>query len=858
MVRMFSLRDVIPSLRKLVPVLGLGVFGCALWVLYHQLGRLDLPDVTAQLRALPVASLAAAIGLTMLGYFVLTGYDALSLRYVGRPLGYQKSALASFLGYAVSQNFGLPLLTGAPIRFRLYSAWGLSAVEIASVVAFNALTFWLGFFAVGGIAFTVAGGAPSSLHISATLVRAAGILFLALVSGYLTVCLWVRKPLRIGSWEFAPPSFRLAIFQLAVSSVDWMLAASVLWVLLPTGVAVSFPYFLAVYLLAQILGLVSNVPSGLGVFETVMLSLLPAGAGASSLLGSLVAYRLVYYLLPLAAAVGLFIAYELRARAQQVATAYRAVGGALSLVAPRLLALTTFIGGAVLLASGATPAVTGRLRWLSTFLPLPVLELSNFLGSVVGVLLLLLAWGLRRRLESAYFVSLALLGSGVGFSLLKGADYEEALVLAVMLAALIPTRSFFYRKAPLLNEPFSTSWLTAVALVLVGTFWIGFFAHRHVAYSGELWWRFTLHGDASRFLRGELGIAMGLLAVGVARLLGASTPRELEQSAEDMDRVRAIVSASPDASANLALTGDKQFLFSPSGRAMIMYAVSGRSWVAMGEPVGPEAEHIELVWKFHALCDRHGGWTAFYEVGDENLNLFVELGLTVLRIGEEGIVPLEQFTLEGSARKELRYIRRKLEREGCTFEVVEATAVPPLLPELRRISDAWLEEKHVREKGFSLGRFEDDYVSQFPCALVRHQGRVVAFANLWKSAPGGELSIDLMRYSREAPRGVMDYLFTYIMEWGRDNGFSRFSLGMVPFAGFRVGPFATLWNRLASLIYLYGEHFYNFQGLRHYKDKFNPEWRPRYLVCSGGRAVPSVLADLAALISGGLLGVIRK
>ena len=278
----------------------------------------------------------------------------------------------------------------------------------------------------------------------------------------------------------------------------------------------------------------------------------------------------------------------------------------------------------------------------------------------------------------------------------------------------------------------------------------------------------------------------------------------------------------------------------------------------MGEPIGPEEEHVELVWSFHALCDRHGGWTVFYEVGEGNLNLFLELGLTVLRIGEEGSVPLKRFSLEGPARKKMRHVRNKLEKDGCTFEVVEAAEVPALLPELRAISDVWLEDKHSREKSFSLGHFEDGYLRQFPCALVRQHGRIIAFANLWPGAPGGELSIDLMRHSPDAPQGVMDFLFTNLMEWGRDHGFANFDLGMAPLAGLRTGPFATLWNRLASLAYRYGEYFYNFQGLRQYKDKFDPEWRPRYLVCPGGRAVPGVLADLAALISGGLLGAIRK
>jgi len=845
--------------RNLAPFLSLAVFAAALWVLHREFADLRLQDVMQQLEALPTASLAGAVGLTILSYLVLTAYDALSLKYLDLQVGYLRSALASFLSYAFSQNVGLTLVSGAPMRFRLYTSWGLSAVDVATVVAFNGVTFWLGLLTVGGIAFATTGSpVPTGLHIPLTTLRPLGVLFLVAVLGYAAVCLWVKKPLRLGRWELVPPPLRLAGAQVTVSSADWLVSASVLWMLVSPGIDVGFPHFVAVFILAQILGLASQVPGGLGVFETVVISLLPAGTDGSALVGALVAYRVVYYLMPLAVAVGLLFVYELIQRRRQVAALSKAFGTGVSLVAPPLLAVTTFLGGAVLLVSGATPGETGRLRWLADLIPLAALELSHFLGSVAGVVLLVLAWGLWRRIASAYYLTLGVLASGVLLSLLKGADYEEALILTAMIVVLAPSRGVFYRQAPLLSEPLSPNWLAGVAMVLVAAAWIGLFAYRHVSYSSELWWRFTLDGDASRFLRAGIGVAVCLLAFGVARLLGPTSPGESDSAPDDMERARDVVAASPRASANLALLGDKSFLFSPSGEAMIMYAVSGRSWVGMGDPIGPAEELSELVWSFHTLCDRHGGWTVFYEVGRDNLTLFLEVGLTVLRIGEQGSVPLSDFSLDGREHKKLRYVNNKLAREGCVFEVAEPDAVSELLPRLREVSDAWLDDKNTREKGFSLGRFTDEYVRRFPCALVRQHGTIVAFANIWRGAPGTELSIDLMRSRPDAPPGVMDYLLVNLMEWGRDQGFETFDLGMAPLAGIRAGPFATRWSRFASLAYRYGEQIYNFQGVREFKDKFHPEWRPVYLVCPGGRALPGVLTDLAALISGGLLGTIRK
>ena len=366
-----------------------------------------------------------------------------------------------------------------------------------------------------------------------------------------------------------------------------------------------------------------------------MVVLLPPSVPQSVALGSLLAFRLIYYVLPLTVAVLLLLGFELHQRREELGKAAKVVGGWLPAVEPHLLAVLTFLGGAVMLAFGSVPAAPARLRWLADFVPLTILELSHFLGSLVGIGLIFLAWGLRRRLEVAYYLATGLLALSVVLSLLRGLHVEAAVFLTLMLAALLPARRAFYRRAAILSEPFSGAWLAAVAMVVIGAAWIGFFAYRHVDYSTELWWQFELLGNASRFLRSGLAVAIGLVSIGIARLLGPAAPREAPASEETRALVREVVAHSPAASAHLALLGDKQFLIAPSKSAFVMYAVRDRSWVAMGDPVGPSDEHAELIWHFHSLADRHGGWTVFYEVGEKNLPVYLDLGLTVLKIGEE-------------------------------------------------------------------------------------------------------------------------------------------------------------------------------------------------------------------------------
>jgi phosphatidylglycerol lysyltransferase len=525
------------------------------------------------------------------------------------------------------------------------------------------------------------------------------------------------------------------------------------------------------------------------------------------------------------------------------------MGGILGGVTPTVVSLGTMVMGAILLLSGATPALPDRLHLVREVLPLPAVEISHFFASLIGGGLLILGRGLQRRLDAAWWGTVILLVGGILFSLVKGLDYEEAIAATLVLALLIASRRSFYRKGSILRPVWTTGWIAAVVMTLLCAAWLALFSHKHAEFKEEMWWHFAFEADAPRVLRAQVGVATLLLGFGLAHLLaGRAIVKTLPAGTDSLSAAARVVARSPRTSANLALLGDKQLLFNDAQTAFIMYGVQGRSWVALGDPVGPDEEWGELIWRFREQCDRYDAWPVFYQVDAENLSLYLDHGFSLLKLGEEARIAISQFSLDGGSRKKLRLNRNRAQKEGCAFEIAPVEKVPDLLPTLKEISDAWLEGKHGSEKGFSLGFFDPDYLRRFPVAVVRANNEIVAFANVWPGAEKEELSVDLMRYRPGGPGGLMDYLFVELLLWGKEQGYHWFNLGMAPLSGIEARKLSPLWNKFASLLYRHGDHFYGFEGLREYKDKFDPVWTPKYLAARGGLALPRILADLTTLI----------
>ena len=836
----------------LLAIAGIALAGVVGLALHNLLQSVRYTAVIAALYATPSANLALALIATALSYLALTGYDASSLKYAGATVKRSTVLLTSYVAYALGNSVGLGVLTGGAVRMRLYTEAGLPPAQVAQAIAFNAAAFSLGMTAFGALALLW--GAPevaSILSAPVVLLRVIAAVLLAGLGAVLWLCGRQDHVNVLARWTLRLPPASLAWRQLAISAADLAASAAALWFLLPHGV-VGLPTFVAFYALAVVVSLISHVPGGLGVFEAIILLACGKNAHAEAVLAALVLYRGIYFVLPLVIASALLIVHELRVGVAAP------VGRMAEHVSPKLMAALAMVAGGWLLLSGVTPQSDEAQQLLAMKVPLPIVEASHFIGSVAGLGLLLLARGLLHRLDAAWWAALGLSLLAAVLALPKGIALSEASLLSTLALLLVISRKQFDRRSSLFAQRLEPEWLLAVGCVIAACVWVLFFAYQEVHYANRLWWQFEFDGQAPRSLRAITAVALIGGAIALRHLFQAPQGDVPAPTLADIERAAQIAWKSESTDACAALMGDKHLLFSPSGKSFVMYGKLGRSWVSLYGPIGDESEWPELVWRFIELAGEHGGRAAFYQVRPETLGLYLDCGLQAFKLGEYAHVPLPDFTLKGAKRANLRHGVNRAEREGMAFEVLPPYRVAGVMEELRRVSDAWLGEQKAREKSFSVGAFDPDYLVRLPVATVRRNGELVAFANLMVTDAREDACVDLMRYAPDAPPGTMDFLFASVILYLQAEGFQRFGLGMAPMSGMSERRSAPRWQRFGRLLFEHGERFYNFRGLRSFKDKFEPVWEARYLAAPGGAAPFLALSNVASLIGGGPRGVIAK
>jgi uncharacterized membrane protein YbhN (UPF0104 family) len=297
--------------RWLTPLIATAAVLIAGFLLYRTLSRYSLDQIVASVVAIPPQRFAAAGLFAAASYLCLTGFDWLALRYVGRRLPYRYVALTSFVSLSLGHNIGFAALSSGAIRYRFYSRCGVSAGDVAKIILFCGTTVGLGLSTLGGLALLLRPGLAGEMTgLGPVAVAALGLVWLSLPVAYVVLSMFVRRPLRIRGWVVTFPPVRLALAQCVLGSLNYICVSACLYQVLSGAGDVSYPAVLTAYVIAAVTALISHVPGGLGVIESVVLFLLPEG----SFIGALLAFRVVYFLIPLCIGGPLFAISEIAFR----------------------------------------------------------------------------------------------------------------------------------------------------------------------------------------------------------------------------------------------------------------------------------------------------------------------------------------------------------------------------------------------------------------------------------------------------------------------------------------------------------------------------------------------------------------
>ena len=267
--------------------------------------------------------------------------------------------------------------------------------------------------------------------------------------------------------------------------------------------------------------------------------------------------------------------------------------------------------------------------------------------------------------------------------------------------------------------------------------------------------------------------------------------------------------------------------------------------------MGEEKDREDLALKFKDLCHRKKAWALFYQVDQDHFQFYLDMGLSVIKAGEEARVPLKSFKLEALPSADLKNtFQRFKEKEEYSFEVLPKGGGTALPPELKKISEEWLSKNKTREMGFSVGFFQEKYLQNFPLAVARREGKVEAFASLLEGEGKEEIQVDLLRSSQEAPAALEDYLLLEALQWAKEKGFKWFNLGTAPLLDVEESPLAPFKDKVASILSPYAQAL-KLPDIRKEKERFNPDWSPKYLAASANLPLGAAFSNIQALIAKG-------
>ncbi|GFH39763.1 bifunctional lysylphosphatidylglycerol flippase/synthetase MprF [Lactococcus insecticola] len=637
---------------------------------------------------------------------------------------------------------------------------------------------------------------------------------------------------------------RLQFELLLTSFLEWsgvMLSIIVIGHVL--GVRISVVSLIVLITASSVIGILSMIPGSLGSFDVMMmLGLLQLGVPRELVVIWLLLYRIAYYLLPLALAILTLII----TRGREFNAHFSGVPK--NLVKAALHKLVSFmigVTGGFLVLTATVPEAFYDLRWLRRISPWSANLVAESPKLILGFLLIITSRAIKNRVTRAYMPTIILEMLAIIYTIVDDFSWHSVILIGLLTLMTVFIKSELYRKQLVLSYEtiiFDSFFIIVLMLlyIVVGTISRPAFHMHHkvsdfLLFPSEKMW---VSGMIAIFIVAGIWLVYLQYLQGKRLKIGVLLDENVEQKILDL-----LETYGGNTQSQLVFMGDKR-IWNYENQVMLQFAIRQDKVLVMGTPSGNQSLWYEALSQFIREADLLGYRPVFYEIDEKTTLILHELGYHFIKQGEEGHVDLQTFSLSGSKNKTKRQAVNQVEKSGFTFDMIAVDAITPdLLAELRQISDEWLDGR--REKGFSLGNFSENYLKKAPIAIVKSDDDViVAFANIMPTYTTDFVTVDLMRHSTAAPKGVMDFLFIKLFEHFKAAGIEKFDLGMTPLAN--VGTFrnAFVSERIANLIYQFGDSLYNFEGLRNFKKKYVTSWEPKYTAYSHNSNIAFVMLAL--------------
>ncbi|MCR1951294.1 bifunctional lysylphosphatidylglycerol flippase/synthetase MprF [Clostridium sp. DSM 100503] len=634
---------------------------------------------------------------------------------------------------------------------------------------------------------------------------------------------------------------------MSISILEWCTTIVLIYGLIKIlKINITITQFFPIYVMAIIFAMISMIPGGFGSFDlTLLLGLKEFNIPSEQVLLLILLYRLSYYVVPIIIGIALFVIdlyMKINHEAREVISRIN------SKIAQFTLSMLILANGLYLIFFDYS-YVERYLPDKDKILNIDIAIFSIFISVFLGFILIVISTLISSKSRVIYYAMIGVLGAITFGVFFDKYIYHEYILLAITWVLIIFSRKRFYRKG------FIFTWKSAIKCII----FILIILSLYILLTNKMEREYIVEAELENLILAFEAYKNKEICLGITGAIGSillvifflkfNKFNKFPKEKLDIERVEELIQKYGGSRLiHYVFLDDKYIYINENEDVLFQYQISGDKIIILGNPVGNRKEFFDAIREFLEKADLYGYTLAFCGIDSDIIPELHDLGYEFMKIGQDAIIELDKFSLEGKKNKSNRQAIGRIEKAGYKFSVVSPPLSSNLFEELKDVSDEWLNGQV--EKGFCVGFLDREYIERDKIVTVRNsEGELKGFASIMPMYDDKTLSVDLMRFKKVEVNGIMDYMFANIFLYGKQNGFEYFNLGLAPLADVGRSKYAFLREQVAYQIFVYGNSFYSFKGLKRFKDKYASKWDDRYLAYKKGSSVIITIIQLMRIIS---------